>query len=83
MTDPGGFTSEQAGRQAGTTNRVVVEGRRRGQAWLTAPWHWPPPAPRRRPLVATAVAVLVLAAGSAAVLAGRGPPLLAWDRNWQ
>jgi hypothetical protein len=38
---------------------------------------------RRRPLVAAAVAVLVLAAGSAAVLAGRGPALSVRDRNWQ
>jgi hypothetical protein len=38
---------------------------------------------RRRPLVAAAIAVLVLAGGSVAVLAGRGPALSARDRNWQ
>lgn len=38
---------------------------------------------RRRPLVAAAVAVLILAAGSAAVLAGRGLAVSARNRNWR
>ncbi len=89
MTGPGGSGGEQASGQAGSTNGVVLEGRRRGRAWLTAAWRRtargrrPLTAVRRRPLVAAAVAVLVLAAGSAAVLAGRGPTLSARDRNWQ
>jgi hypothetical protein len=69
----------------------MAEGWRRGRARLTTAWHWvsagpgrqPLTAVRRRPLAAAAVTVLVLAAGSAAVLAGRGPALSARDRNWQ
>lgn len=89
MTDPGRRCRWLASGRAGRWNAVVAEGRGRGAAWLTVGWHQAAPGQRplalvrRRPLAAVVAAVLVLAAGPAAVLAGCGPVLSVRDRNWR
>jgi hypothetical protein len=88
MTNPGGRAGKHMSGQAGTSNGAA-QGRRHSRLWATAAWHWASGVPgrlavlRHRLVIAIAVAVLVLAAMSAAVLAGGGSALSTRDQEWQ